>query len=301
VTRPLILWLLGDGKPGHENQSLGLAEAIARLVPSEIHRISLATQRGMLRRVQAAVKAGELLPKADFIIGAGHATHLALFYLARKFGCQSIVLMRPSLPMSLFNLCIVPAHDFKKPPSGKNLVLTQGALNRVSPPDAAVRRGKVVLLGGPSRTHGWDGNALTAQLAELTQTGPFLLTDSRRTPSDFMVELAKHLPGVEIYPHQQTAPDWLPQTLAAAEEIWVTEDSVSMIYEALSSGAKVGLLSVPRLEKDSRVLRGLEQLKVDGYLTPFADWQQTHQLTAPPSTLREADRCAEGITRKFRF
>lgn len=274
---------------------------MARRVPCEIHRISIAGQRGMIRRVQVAVKAGELLPKPDFVIGAGHATHLALLCLSRKFGCKSIVLMRPSLPMSLFTLCIMPAHDFKKTPSGRNLMLTQGALNRVSPPREDTRRGKVILLGGPSRTHGWDGKALVGQLAELSKTGPFSLTDSRRTPADFMVELAKELPGLEIFPHQQTAPDWLPQTLAVAEEIWVTEDSVSMIYEALSSGAKVGLLSMPRLEKDSRVLRGLEQLKVAGYLTPFSEWQQTHQFTTPPTPLREADRCAEAIIRKFLF
>jgi uncharacterized protein len=301
MTKTLILWILGDGKPGHENQSLGLAEAISRRVPCQIHRISLAGQSNMLRRLQSAVKASELLPRPDFIIGAGHATHLALFFLARKYHTRSIVLMRPSLPMSLFTLCIVPVHDFKKPPTAQNLILTHGALNRVSPPCGETRCGKVVLLGGASRTHGWDGDALTAQLRELRKAGPFILADSRRTPSSFVEGLISQLPDIQFYPHQTTASNWLPQTLASAEEIWVTEDSVSMIYEALSSGARVGLLSLPRLKKKNRVLSGLEQLIAAGYITPFASWQKSLELSAPSPPLREADRCAEYLIRKFHF
>ena len=35
--RKLVVWLVTDGKPGHENQSRGLAEALARATPTEIH------------------------------------------------------------------------------------------------------------------------------------------------------------------------------------------------------------------------------------------------------------------------
>ena len=131
-----------------------------------------------------------------------------------------------------------------------------------------------------------------AALAEITFTGTWQLTDSRRTPAGFPDEIRKRLPAVEVFPHQQTPPDWLPAKLAAAESVWVTEDSVSMIYEALSSGARVGLMPMPRNQDNSRVLRGLEQLVAAGFLTPFAEWQNVRQLKEPPSILREADRCA---------
>jgi len=38
TTRILVI---SDGKAGHENQSLGLAEAMARLRPAEIHTLRL--------------------------------------------------------------------------------------------------------------------------------------------------------------------------------------------------------------------------------------------------------------------
>ena len=299
VTEPLTIWLIGDGKPGHENQSLGLAEALARLLPCAVYRISIAGKRGLLTRVRAASQASAALPKPDLIVAAGHATHFALWWLARKHRAKSIVLMRPSLPLAWFDLCIVPSHDFKKANNRANVITTRGALNRVAPPDVAPRDGRIILIGGPSVTHGWDGEALLNSLAAITSNGDWQLTDSRRTPAGFIGEIASRLPQIEISPHQETPPDWLPAQLARAGEVWVTEDSVSMVYEALSSGGNVGLLPVPRLLADSRVLRGLEQLVAGGFLTPFAEWEKSRQLEKPPSVLREADRCAEEVIRRM--
>lgn len=293
------LWLIGDGKPGHENQSLGLADAIARITPSELHRISLAEVRGRIAQIRRAVQAGGSLPPPDLIIAAGHATHVPLLLLSRKFKAPSVLLMRPSLPMQLFDLCVTPEHDFKTGYQRKKLILTRGALNRVPPPADSSRSGRMILIGGPSKLHGWDGESLLAALEKITASGSWQLTDSRRTPAGFTDRMRQRLPQVEIFPHQETAPTWLPGKLAAAEEVWVTEDSVSMVYESLSSGAKVGLLAVPRLKSGTRVLLGLEKLIDGGFITRFADWEKSPRLAAPPETLREADRCAVTIVERF--
>lgn len=299
VTKPLILWLLGDGKPGHENQSLGLAEALSRRETCEVHRISIAGKRGPISRVRAAIQASTGLPKPDLVIAAGHTTHLALLWLAKKHRAKSIVLMSPSLPMGWFDLCIVPAHDFPNGCKRANLILTRGALNRVVPPETQERSGRMILVGGPSSSHSWDGRQLLDSLAKITATGNWQLTDSRRTPAGFLDQIREALPTIELFPHQQTSADWLPKKLAAAAEIWVTEDSVSMIYEALSSGAKVGLLTAPRKQNHSRVLRGVEQLIVDGFLTPFAAWDQSRILKSPPAPFRESDDCAQELMERL--
>ena len=301
VTKSLTLWLLGDGKPGHENQSLGLADALARRLPCEVHRVSIAGERAIVTRIKAAGRASAGLPEPDLIVAAGHATHFALLWLARKHRAKSVVLMKPSLPMGLFDLCIVPAHDFTQASDRKNVVITQGALNRVSPPTDSKRDGKMILIGGPSTSHGWDGEALLAALSEIATDGFWQLTDSRRTPDGFIDEIRRRVPAIEIFPHRQTPPAWLPGKLAAACEVWVTEDSVSMIYESLSSGARTGLLPVPRLTVSSRVLRGVETLVSGGFLTPFAIWRNTRSLPDPPEILRESDRCADIILEKFHF
>ena len=299
VTEPLTIWLIGDGKPGHENQSLGLADALARRVPCTVHRISIAGKRGLITRVRTASQACAGLPKPDLIIAAGHATHLALLWLAHKQRACSIVLMRPSLPLAWFGLCIVPRHDFKKANNRAKVITTSGALNRVPPPDAGPRDGRMILIGGPSATHGWDGETLLSSLAAITSNGDWQLSDSRRTPAGFLHEIATRMPQVEIFPHQETTPDWLPGRLARAAEVWVTEDSVSMIYESLSSGASVGLLPMPRLLTDARVLRGLRELVADGFLTPFSAWEKSNPLKKPPTLLRESDRCAEEVIRRI--
>ena len=256
---------------------------------------------GPLARVRAAIEASTGLPEPDLIIGAGHSTHVSLVWLARKHHARSVVLMCPSLPKRLFDRCIVPDHDFPSCCRAKNVTLTRGALNRVAPSNVQNRAGRMILIGGPSKIHGWDGETLLRSLEKITATGDWRLTDSRRTPAGFLDEIRKRLPAVQVFPHRETGPGWLPRQLGAAAEVWVTEDSVSMIYEALSSGAKVGLLAIPRLKSGTRVLKGLEKLVAGGYITSFTDWESARSLATPPETLREADRCAEWIVRHFGF
>jgi uncharacterized protein len=296
---PRCCWVLCDGKPGHENQSLGLAEALARATPFTIHRISLPPAAGPLARLRHAQSAAASLPAPDFILAAGHRTHLALWRLSRRYRARSVVLMRPSLPRRLFDCCVAPRHDFPHlPPDAAppGLLLTRGALNRIPPPGSAPHTEKLILLGGPSAHHGWDEPSMLAMLQDITRHQPgWILTDSRRTPPEFTQTLSAQLPGVEIHPHATTSPDWLPSRLAAAAEVWVSEDSVSMVYEALSSGARVGLLPVPRTNPRARILQGLHELIDSGYLTPYANWQSQRQLPHAPQTLREADRIAAAL------
>ena len=302
VAQILSIWLLGDGKPGHENQLLGLAEALARLRPCAIHPISVAGRRGLIGRLLAALRTSAALPKPDLILAAGHATHPALLWLAHKHRVPSIVLMRPSLPLAWFDLCIAPAHDFKRAAAGTHVLTTLGALNRVVVKDAAPRHGGLILVGGPSATHDWDANALLESLTAIggeVSCGPWKLTDSRRTPAGFLERVREQVPEVRIFPHGETTRDWLPDCLAEAADVWVTEDSVSMVYEAVSSGARVGLLPVPRKRQDTRVLRGLSRLVDEGMVTPYARWCQTRTLAAPPQPLQEATRCAHAVLTKF--
>jgi uncharacterized protein len=265
-----------------------------------VHRISVAGGKGIFERLRSTREANADLPRPDLILGAGHATHLALWWLARKHRAPSVVLMKPSLPMACFSLCLVPAHDFRAPPQRANLIVTQGALNRVPPPTDAARSGGLILIGGPSAAHGWDEGALCHALREISAQGHWQLTDSRRTPTGFLQAVKKLLPQVEISPHQATGSEWLPAQLALAAEVWVTEDSVSMVYEALSCGARVGLLEIPRTRSDSRVLRGLDAVISGRLLTPFATWQITQQLGPAAGVLREADRCAAEVISRLR-
>ena len=297
VADPLVIWVLGDGKPGHENQSLGLAGALGRLRTCVVHRISLAGV-SRWRRVSHALARSAEFPRPDLLVGAGHGTHWTLWRLAARMKSRSVVLMKPSLPLRWFGLCIAPEHDFPENPVGKNVITTMGALNRVEYDPETPRQGGLLLVGGPSASHGWDGDDVLDRLEEIAAGSPagyWRLTTSRRTPPGMLEKLRERLPGVEVWSHEDTGPDWVPARLGEAAEVWVTEDSVSMVYEALSSGARVGLLPVPRKVADSRVLRGMADLLERGFLTDHDRWRATRTLAAPPHVLREADRCAARV------
>ena len=65
-----------------------------------------------------------------------------------------------------------------------------------------------------------------------------------------------------------------------------------MVYEALTSGARVGILPVPR-QCESRVSRGLDGLLRDGWVTGLAQLCQSGQMGSQRGGLREADRVAD--------
>lgn len=302
MTQPLHILILSDGKAGHENQSYGLAEAIGRIRPVETSLIRLAGLKGPFSRARHAWRELGKLPAPQLLLGAGHAVHLSLLVLSRKTGAPSVVLMKPSLPASLFDLCLVPEHDLEKRQPPANVIPTKGALNRVPPSAAAQRSGALILLGGPSSSHGWDGGGVTAALEAIVAANPgqrWTITNSRRTPEGQLSAIAARIPQLQVFPHTETGRDWLPSQLSSTTEVWVTEESISMIYEALSSGAKVGLLPVPSLKRAGRVARGISRLAAAGYVTPFSQWSAATGLSTPPGVLREADRCAAIVMEKL--
>lgn len=238
-------------------------------------------------RIKEATERSREFPKPDYVISAGSGTHVVLWWLARKYHARSIVLMKPFWPLALFDWCIAPEHDFQTIPNIENLILSKGALNRVVPV-AGERSEKWILIGGPSKIHGFDETRLIAQVRELAGEGNWQVTDSRRTPVDFLRRLENELPNLTVFPHQETGPGWLVEKLSSASEVCVTEDSVSMVYEALTGGAKVGVLDMPRLKPDARVIRGLEKLKAEGYFVGVNEKRELPRLA-------EADRCAAVI------
>ena len=104
--------------------------------------------------------------------------------------------------------------------------------------------------------------------------------------------------GVDVRPVRNTPPGWAMAQVARSAQAWVTEDSVSMVYESLTAGAATGLLAVPRLG-ETRITAGVAELQREGFVTTFADWQRDGALHAPPGRLAEADRIAEIVLSRW--
>jgi hypothetical protein len=293
--------VLSDGRPGHENQSAGLAAALARRTGAagEIIRI---TGHGYFTRFRRATALAQNAPPPDLLIATGHATHLPLKFAARKFGAKSVVIMQPTWPKAWFDLCLVPAHDGYAPCRGENVVLTRGALNRIPEQLPAKLRHGMILVGGPSKHHGWDGALLAEAIGAVLAAQPALawtVADSRRTPADFLAQLrSRNLPA-EFMPHARTTPEWLPAQLLAATEVWVTEDSVSMVHEAVTAGARTGVLPVPPRRRRGRVYGAISHLEADGYAMSYADWQRNGRVLPSPKPLHETARCADIVLERL--
>lgn len=291
---PKNIRVISDGRPGHENQSVGLATAIARRTGATVETFRIPAVFWLPPRCRAAVARPESPP--DLIIGAGHKVHLPLLYAARRFRAKSVVIMKPTWPQFLFDLCILPQHDEALLPVPGRVIRTFGALNRL-PETAPVKQPKgLILVGGPSRAHGWDGANVARAVAAVLQTRSDLawtISDSRRTPAGFLDQLRQLRPTAEVISHSQTAPDWLPGQLMAAAEAWVTEDSISMIFEAVTAGARTGILPVPARQRRADPVRAIRQLVHAGYAMDFEVWQQKGRQLPPAKRLHETGRCAD--------
>ncbi len=293
-----VVWAYTDGKAGHENQTRGLLQALAQSGAVDVHWIKPARAAPLWwAGLRARYPAGDGLPDPDLHIGAGHATHLSLLLARRARGGRCVVLMKPSLPCGWFDLCVVPEHDQVAPAA--NVFITRGALTAVTPGSGGDPAAGLLLIGGPSRHHAWSDQALVAQVAAIVQRESAIhwtLTTSRRTPAPTLALLrALQAPNLVIVPFEQTSRDWLPAQLARAATVWVSEDSVSMVYEALTAGAATGLLAVPR-RGVSRIGRAMDNLVRDKLVLDFTAWQAGATMAPPATTFNEAARAAAWIS-----
>ncbi len=298
-----VIWRIFDDKAGHANQTRGLIKALAAITSVQTCDLRAPSRKRSLRWwLTGQFPLGKNLPRPNLILGAGHSTHFAMLAARHRYGGKAVVLMNPTLPRWLFDLCIVPQHDGLV--EAGNVVLTHGVLNVVAPSlEQEAERG-LILIGGPSAACGWNSRAMVEKIATVVSHQPEIawkLSTARRTPPDFLKLLVTHsLPNLTVFPHDRTCSGWVPTELAHSAHVWVSEDSVSMVYEALTSGARVGLLEVPHKHR-GRVAQGVEHLSEMSWITRFADWDRSRPVTAPAMSLHEAKRCAALLCERFQL
>ena len=308
----MVIYIISDEKKGHLSQTRGLAGALieramqkAPNVPHSVHEISIVGKNWFSR---FCYKGKDLnFPRPNLILCAGHSTHLAAISLSRHLRCPRIVCMKPSLPTGMFDLCITPRHDLPDGFEANGRIFpTNGAINGIRPTPDVEKVQTLILIGGPSKSYNWDAELVLNQLssiARLTST-PIVLTTSRRTPADFVHDVGVACPNIKVVPVEETGPTWVADNLSKAKEVWVTQDSVSMVYEALSSGAPVGIIEMPAKEGPhkpdaSRIARGLNMLIADGSVCRFTEWAKTNTIPKTGTVMNEAARAATYILDHF--
>jgi mitochondrial fission protein ELM1 len=270
----------------------------------ESYEVPVATGRSFWPDwVRGRFAQGGLLPDPWLLVGAGHATQVAMLAARRARGGRAVVLMSPVLPRCLFDLCVIPEHDRPRPAA--NVFETLGSLNRVQSVEPGRDGSGLLLVGGPSRHCHWDSGQVIDQISRIIRYASqrhWTLATSRRTPAGFAEQVQRVIftgtRSVRIMPWHETSPGWLQDAFRRADCVWVTEDSVSMLYEALTSGLPTGVLELPP-RRAGRVGRGVRGLIRAGEVTPFQAWIAGCPLRRSDRIFDEANRCADWICARW--
>jgi len=286
-----LCWVVTDGKPGMQNQCLGLAEALGlEPVIKHVHlrapwkQLSPHLLRLGNRMAYGADSDAIAAPWPDLLIASGRQSVAAsLAVRAANPDCFRVQIQDPGIAPQGFDLVVPPRHDRC---SGPNVLKTRGALHRVTAArlaaDAAIwaeRLGALphpriaVIIGGSNGVYDMTPQvvaSLTNRLAALAQQtgGSLLVTASRRTGVENERVLRQGLAGFPglIWDGQGDNPYF--GFLGLADVILVTKDSVSMVSEACSTGKPVYVIE---LEGKSRKFDAFHQgLYDDGVTRPFA-------------------------------
>lgn len=315
-------WVLSDGRPGVENQALGLAEAVG--MPISLKRINprapwrwlpaatcpVMTQKG--RALSHICRPEDEIspPWPALLIGTGRLAipySLAIKQLShgKTFTVQT---QDPRIHCSHFDMVVPPAHDLL---AGPNVVPILGSPNRTTPTKLKEEAARVapllahlprplvtVLIGGRSRHYQMPAERLEEIIEDLTAlcrtTGAGLaVTASRRTGEHNLKALIAGLRKAPAFVWDGQGHNPYYGMLGLADHILVTADSTNMVTEAAGTGKPVHILALPGgCSKFRRFHKDMEEY---GAARPFRgtldDWTYT--------PLNETARVARLIGRRL--
>lgn len=244
-----VCWVVSDGRRGIENQALGLAEALARQLPDSrlgIHTVHV-TKQGFVALPSS--------PPPDVWIGCGRAAVPLVGKHRRVFpDCFFVYVQDPRTRYRDFDLIIAPDHDRVDKPNAIPMI---GSPNRLSPAQlnnalsqfsdelsklAGARA--AVLIGGNSKRFQLDDHVadyLVHRLHTLLdQDIKLMITASRRTPEPVHARLkAEFGDRDDVWLFEGVGENPYFAFLAAADWVFVTEESTNMLVEAATTGKPV--------------------------------------------------------------
>ena len=269
MSNPPVIWGLHDHRPGNNSQVDGVASYLIHPVMIKTLRYTFFSRiyNEFLPLNFLGIHQHDLAPPwPDIVISAGRRQARIAAAIKRKSGEKTFVcqIMRPELGYNHFDMVVLPTHD--RAPEHPSIFRTIGAPHRItkqrlveafdefSPYFAMLPYPKTaVFVGGSSRHYHFTDGMIRQMIRDLCamqdrQGGSLIILTSRRTPASLISLWQKELKG---RPHsfyvwgQKGQANPFVGALACCERIIVTQDSVSMLTEALGSGRPVTYYPVP--------------------------------------------------------
>jgi mitochondrial fission protein ELM1 len=247
----LNIWLILDGKRGHEKQIEDLAFSINKKIKTNITKIKkISFLNTILNFLRVGNDPCKNFPQPDLIIAAGHQTHFDVLQKKNRYGGKIILIMKPSIPSFLFDLLIIPSHDniFWK----KNTLTIDGTVNRIKNKNKQEKNSGLILLGGPSKNYLWSNKEVIDKINNILNLNPklkFTIATSRRTPGELISKTKFTHKNYLIVTHESVPDNWLENNIGKYQVSWVTQDSISMLHELMASGSIVNLIKLESKNK----------------------------------------------------
>jgi mitochondrial fission protein ELM1 len=281
--------LVKDRRPGHFRKSEGVAAALARRLDVAVEAVNVrervplpgALQRrlalaplpsGPLLRLFWGIRV-ETLQKPNLVVSAGAETLAPNLLLARHFGCPNVFAgsLRnvPADRVSAIlhvdpKLATAPRHLITLSPSpvDPDRLAAPRSIASSNLPDRVV----ALLVGGPAPGYCFadaDWSAVERLVLRSAEAGlAWRITSSRRTPdpvADRFAALAARLPARVRFVDYRRKKAGSIDALFNADAILVTEDSNTMIAEAVAARRPVLVLRPSGAERRDASLEALAQ------------------------------------------
>lgn len=318
--KPLSIVAYFDGRAGHEKQTRAILQALADMTDISVKSRQVQVSRGAycknwLSYLFAFLKTPNVKQfptAADLILGTGTYTHLPMLLEKKsrtKIYREPVYLVTCMSPeqflLDKFDLCCIPAHDMVEP--RKNIFVTLGPPTPVMLPQKhQIDRGLILVGGIDRKSHRWENRRIIEQIRTIIQKNPdivWTISSSPRTPEDTCNDLeniAMAMAQVNFFRSEDTPKGWIEEQYGINRIVWVSADSISMVYEALNGGCSVGILPVDWKKPDNKFERSLAMLRQKKMILDYSDWQNGAGLPEPPAeSFNEARRCAREILRRW--
>lgn len=301
-----------DGRPGHEKQTSGIIAQLKKKADVEVVSVQVRKEKlsGQLNQwlsylVKYRTQKNPLLSACDLLIGTGTHTHLPMLYQKHHYQIPVVICMSPAIILQhKFDLIIAPTHD--RITDTSNVFRTIGPPNQNSNEGKHVEERTLILIGGVDpKSHHWLGETVIENVKKLVDQNSqkkFIVSSSPRTPKETilgLVQLEKDREHLSFFDYRDTPSGWVEQQYRESKEVWVTGDSISMVYEALSSGCMVGIIPVQWRSQNSKFRVSEEYLvnnemviELESYLEGKSRWEKEVHLN-------EAGRCADEIMKRL--
>ena len=312
------IWIVNDGSPGHLAQSRGLAEALRshghtlEIAEISIGRRFSGMQRSFIRWLMGGsgtrassflrdiVLKGVQLPerRPDLILSSGGKSVFTGRLLANQFDVPYVFVgERKPYPSAWFHTVFTPsprecaANDCRIGliPTGVTPDKVKAAATEYDAPGGPLWS---MIVGGCSKSHKFQEDDWIRMAREMNDlAGQFgvrwLVTSSRRTG-----QKAERLLEHYLDPEAVADTVWWSKNprklllafLGSAERVFVTQDSVTMVTEAICSGRPVSVIAPERVTfpRNSFMKSYLEGLEAKGLIhrTPIT------RMRLAPSKIR---------------